>query len=181
MLKIQVLGKGIIPRGYGLAPRKEFFNADLTLIHTIMLTPGLKVNMLCPDDNKIIPLTNNNLKRLWDKYRSDKVVAPKVAATVKQTAPVEQPKTVAPTEVKPTVAPVTPVVEQPKVEEVKVEVKEEVKVEETVAPVVEEVKEVATETKEEVKEENTSNNGIKPVNNPNNNNNNKGNNNNHKK
>lgn len=71
MLKIQVLGKGLIPRGYGLAPRKEFFNADLNFIGTILMTPGLKVNMLNPEDGKIIQVTNSNIKRLWNKYRSD--------------------------------------------------------------------------------------------------------------
>jgi hypothetical protein len=73
MLKIQVLGKGLIPRGYGLAPRKEFFKADLSLIQIILTTPGLKVNMLSPVDGKIIPVTRENVKKLWDKYRSDRI------------------------------------------------------------------------------------------------------------
>ena len=74
MLNIQVLGKGMIPRGYGLAPRKEFFKADLTTIQSILITPNLKVNMRNPEDGKIIPVTNSNLRKLWDKYRSDRVV-----------------------------------------------------------------------------------------------------------
>lgn len=67
-LKIQVLGKGLIPRGYGLAPRKDPFNADLTLIGTILNTSGLSINFLHPEDNRLIPLTKSNLKRIWDTY-----------------------------------------------------------------------------------------------------------------
>jgi len=91
MLKIQVLGKGLIPRGYGLAPRKEFFKADLNLIQTILMTPGLKVNMLNPEDDKIIAVTNANVKRLWERYRSDiptrKVVAGGITAPVAPVKP----------------------------------------------------------------------------------------------
>lgn len=68
MLKIQVLGTGMIPRGMGLAPRKAPFKADYTLIATIMNTPGLKVNFLNPETNKFQSLTPQNIKRMWDKY-----------------------------------------------------------------------------------------------------------------
>lgn len=86
MLRIQVLGKGLIPRGLGLAPRKEPFMADFTLIATILATPGLKVNMLHPEDGHAIELTNNNLKRNWDKYANYQKKANTPAAP--QTAPV---------------------------------------------------------------------------------------------
>lgn len=86
MLKIQVLGKGLIPRGLGLAPRKEPFMADFTLIATILSTPGLKVNMLHPEDGHAIELTNSNLKRNWDKYANYQKKS--VAPTQQQTAPV---------------------------------------------------------------------------------------------
>lgn len=68
MLNIQVLGKGLIPRGLGIAPRKEPFPADYTLIAAIMQTNGLEVHMINPDDGKPIKLTQQNVKRLWDKY-----------------------------------------------------------------------------------------------------------------
>lgn len=68
-LKIQVLGKGLIPRGLGLAPRKTPFNADLTLINTLLNTPGLQLNYLNPDDGRLLPLTRQNAKRVWDKYK----------------------------------------------------------------------------------------------------------------
>lgn len=67
-LRIQVLGTGLIPRGLGLAPRKEPFPADFTLIGTIMATNGLKVNFLNPTTNKFVELTNKNVKQMWDKY-----------------------------------------------------------------------------------------------------------------
>lgn len=94
MLKIQVLGSGLIPRGYGLAPRVEPFPADLTLIQTIMATPGLSVNMIHPDDGHIVAITNANIKRLWEKY-SGKVCKgpvtqddPKPAVSASKSAPV---------------------------------------------------------------------------------------------
>lgn len=112
MLKIQVLGSGLIPRGYGLAPRKEPFPADLTLIHTIMSTPGLRVNMITPDDNRTIELNNGNLKRLWDKYKNYQATAP-ARTTITNPVTPKTPEQMKPVnaiqeEVKP--QPVTPVV-----------------------------------------------------------------------
>lgn len=75
MLKIQVLGKGLIPRGYGLAPKKHPFPADLILIETILKTPGLKVRMEHPADGHMVDVTTSNIKKLWaaysDKYTND--------------------------------------------------------------------------------------------------------------
>ena len=59
MLKIQVLGQGLIPRGHGIAPKKEPFPADLTLIGLILGTPGLKMNYINPETNQLAPLTIN--------------------------------------------------------------------------------------------------------------------------
>lgn len=87
MLKIQVLGAGLIPRGYGLAPRKEPFFADLTLIQTILATPGLSVKMISPLDGHSVDITNGNIKRLWDKY-SDYQVKTTDTKPEAQTAPV---------------------------------------------------------------------------------------------
>lgn len=72
MLKVQVLGKGMIPRGYGLAPRLEPFPADFTLITTIMSTPGLSVNMIHPESGRVVPLTNQNVKRMYETYANYK-------------------------------------------------------------------------------------------------------------
>lgn len=78
MLNIQVLGKGLIPRGYGLAPRMKPFKADLNHIGIILQTPGLSINYVNPEDGRLLPLTTKNVKRIWDKYGnwSDKPAAP---------------------------------------------------------------------------------------------------------
>ena len=65
MLKIQVLGHGLIPRGMGIAPRKEPFYADLNLIGLILQTPGLSVNYVT-SLGTLQPLTTKNLKKVWD-------------------------------------------------------------------------------------------------------------------
>lgn len=71
MLKITVEGKGLIPRGLGIAPRRTPFAADLPLIGTIMATPGLKVKYLNPIDNKLKPLTPSSLKAIYKQYGMD--------------------------------------------------------------------------------------------------------------
>lgn len=68
MLKINVLGTGMIPRGLGLAPRIEPFNADRMLIYTILNTKGLSVNYFNPDKKRMEPLTKKNLQKVFDKY-----------------------------------------------------------------------------------------------------------------
>ena len=67
-LKINVLGSGLIPRGLGLAPREEIFNADRMTIYTILNTHGLTVNYFNPDKKKMMELTKKNLQKVWDKY-----------------------------------------------------------------------------------------------------------------
>lgn len=114
MLRIQVLGKGLIPRGYGLAPRLDPFPADLMMIATILNTNGLTVNYIHPEDGKPRLLTKANVKRVYDTYGNGYVVKKPVVNT----------------------APVAPVVEQPVVEKV-----EETKVEEPDYSPEEEVKE----------------------------------------
>lgn len=68
MIKIQVLGRGLIPRMNVIAPKKEPFPADKTLIATIMSTPGLKVNFINPETGAPTELTKANLNRIWDKW-----------------------------------------------------------------------------------------------------------------
>lgn len=177
MLKIQVLGKGMIPRGYGLAPRKEFFKADLNLIQTILMTPGLKVNMLNPEDGKIIAVTNSNVKRLWDKYRSDNYKKPVV----------EVEKTEEPVEIKPeniTAAPIeSPTAVNTNMVKPVVKTEETKPVEES-KPEITSVKPVEAAPAEEKVEEkkNETPSGIKPIlNEDKNKNNNNNHHNNHKK
>ena len=82
MLKIQVLGHGLIPRGMGIAPRKEPFYADLNLIGLILQTPGLSVNYVT-SLGTLQPLTTKNLKKVWDASlkNAKKPAAKKVTQT----------------------------------------------------------------------------------------------------
>ena len=68
-LKIQVNGSGLIPRGYGIAPRKEPFMAnDIYFINLILNTKGLTVKFLNPETNSLQDVDRKNLKKIWDKY-----------------------------------------------------------------------------------------------------------------
>ena len=68
MLKIQVLGKGLIPRGHGLAPKKDPFAADLMTIGAILSTPGLSATYIHPEKNKALPLTRDNYQKVYKTY-----------------------------------------------------------------------------------------------------------------
>ncbi len=69
MLKIKVLGSGLIPRGYGLAPRKEPFMADFTLLATILESgTSLEVHYFNPITGKYEQLSKKNVKKVWDKF-----------------------------------------------------------------------------------------------------------------
>ncbi len=70
MLRIQVLGSGLIPRGHGIAPKKEPFPADLRLIGIILSTGGLKVNFVHPNSGKLVPLTRENYQAMYTKYQN---------------------------------------------------------------------------------------------------------------
>lgn len=72
MLKIQVLGSGMIPRGLGIAPRLEPFKADFSLLGTILGTAGLEVNYFNPATGKFEKLTKKNFRRVWDAYSNYK-------------------------------------------------------------------------------------------------------------
>ena len=68
-LKIQVNGTGMIPRGLGLAPRKEpFMVTDIYLINLILNTNNLTVKFLNPETNVLEDLTRKDLRKNWDKY-----------------------------------------------------------------------------------------------------------------
>lgn len=84
-LKIQVLGRGLIPRGYGLAPHIDPFSADKMLISTILATPGLKVNYINPNTMKPEPLTSKNLRTVWEKFSNVRVDLKAESAPVEPT------------------------------------------------------------------------------------------------
>ena len=75
MLKIQVLGSGLVPRIGRLAPIKDPFPADKTLIGTIFATSKMKINYLHPRTNKLMPLTRNNFAEVWDEYGEEEYVS----------------------------------------------------------------------------------------------------------
>ena len=84
-LMIQVNGKGMIPRGYGLAPRKEpFLASDIHLIYLILNTAGLSIKFVNPKTNQLEDLTKKNMKKMWDTYANYK------KQEVKPQDPVEQ-------------------------------------------------------------------------------------------
>lgn len=68
MLKIQVLGNGMVPRLGRLGPIKDPFPADKTLIATIIATSKMKINYLDPKTNKMKPITRDNLNEIWETY-----------------------------------------------------------------------------------------------------------------
>ena len=147
MLNIQVLGRGLIPRGHGIAPKKSPFPADLTLIQLILRTPGLSINYINPKTKKWSPLNNENLTEVWNRFSDYKETKPSQN---------EVSKPVVPEAVKEKAIPITPAVEEKKVEEKK---------EEVVTPVVETSVEEITETTEETTEadDNKEDDIIKPV------------------
>lgn len=90
MLKIRVLGTGMIPRGLGLAPRLTPFPADKTLIATI-LAAKFKVEFVHPEKGIFIELTNKNFAQMYDKYAGYTVKNPPVEDSVPDQEP-EDPK-----------------------------------------------------------------------------------------
>jgi hypothetical protein len=128
MLKIRVLGKGLIPRINVLAPRKDPFYADLTLIQLIMNTPGLEVEYINPDSGNPIPLTRENMKRVFIDYgnRPRSVSKPVETPVVKKETKVDELPKVndVPKTPEVPVTPTTPVVDTP-VSDTSVEVKKD--------------------------------------------------------
>lgn len=136
-LQIQVNGKGLIPRGFGIAPRKELIKtSDLSFINLCLNTSGLKLKYLNPSNNKLEDLTRQNLMKVWRNYADYRpavaptpTIAPHVPEEPKAQAPVKEPEKVEePEKIDepiPAEAPVEKadesVVEEPKVEEPQVE------------------------------------------------------------
>ena len=110
MVKIQVLGEGMIPGIGTVAPHKSPFEADYKLITRIMGHGSLKVRIQNPITKAFIPLTASNAKRMyetWNDYKAPKTTS---APILHPTTPQQTTQPVAETKV-----------EENKVEEVKVE------------------------------------------------------------
>ena len=95
MVKIQVLGNGLIPRMGMLAPITEPFPVGRMTAATILQTsPNLTVNYLNPNDGKFHALTNQNITRVFDEFEDNEAAAtvevPAEAPVMNETpAPVE--------------------------------------------------------------------------------------------
>ena len=97
---IQVLGYGLIPRGLGIAPKKEPFEADLETIKLILGHGALICNMINPKTGAKVRLTSANYMKMWNAYNKPvkKTIQPQVVEEAKtEVAPVkeetkEQPK-----------------------------------------------------------------------------------------
>ena len=77
MLKIRVLGSGLIPRIGTLAPKKEPFLADANLIQIILYTKGLKPQYFDPAKESFADLTLVNFKKVYAKLGNESVPKPK--------------------------------------------------------------------------------------------------------
>ena len=90
MVKIQVLGNGLIPRMGMLAPITEPFPVGRMTAATILQTsPNLTVNYLNPNDGKFHALTNQNITRVFDEFEDDEAAT---TAEAPADAPVESDK-----------------------------------------------------------------------------------------
>ena len=120
MLKIQVLGSGFIPRRGVLAPLKTPIFADINEIALMMRTPGLKLTYQNPDTGEFVPLTNVNLRHVWNMYGHMKPHQYQKTSIIKNPIPQE------PVIETPTGVPTPPeivVEEKPPVDEKMIEVK----------------------------------------------------------
>ena len=114
MLKIRVLGRGLLPNGLGLAPRKEFFNADFNTINSMLLQPGLTVEYMHPELKKPVVLSPKNAKKIFENFgiKEEKKPIRRIGkAPVKTSTP-----SLKPVEVKPSVIEDLPKVEENKEE-----------------------------------------------------------------
>lgn len=108
MVKIQVLGSGMIPRLGTIAPKLDPFDADLEFINLILSSGGLRPRLVNPITNAKIDITSENAARLYKIWSDYKVPEKKAEPVLAPTAPVK-------------VEPPTPVVEEKKEESVKAE------------------------------------------------------------
>lgn len=129
MLNVIVLGNGLIPRGFGIAPRKTPFGVDVKTLKIFTETPWIETYAINPSTGAKVLLNPTNYEKTYnawaDEYYVKPAPAPKVTPTPVTKPYVPQPKK-----------------EEPRKEEVKVEqpapveTKEEPKEETPVIPVI---------------------------------------------
>lgn len=102
MVKIVILGNGLIPRGGGIAPRLNPFEADINLIRTSILTNGLQVYMINPDTGNKVRVTMQNYEKMYKAFDHKPAInkvatkvetpkAPEVKPVIIEPKPVETP------------------------------------------------------------------------------------------
>ena len=90
---IQVLGVGLIPRGRGIAPRKDPFPATQKEIELILNHGTLIPKMYNPKTNAFIQITSSNFNKLWNAFAKEIVPAKRIINIPKAEAPKkEEPK-----------------------------------------------------------------------------------------
>lgn len=67
MIRVRILGSGLIPRGGGLAPRKEPMLVDFSYLSILMNTRSLKVLYQDPVSNDFHEMNVYNFKKIYDK------------------------------------------------------------------------------------------------------------------
>ena len=97
-LLIQVLGVGLIPRGKGIAPKKEPFPATKKEIELIMEHGALKPRMLNTKTGKYVDITAKNFEKLWNTFAIEReehkntINRPKATPTTIPAVKKEEPK-----------------------------------------------------------------------------------------
>ena len=90
---IQVLGVGLIPRGRGIAPRKDPFPATQKEIELILNHGTLIPKMYNPKTNAFIQITSSNFNKLWNAFAKETVPAKRIINIPKAETPKkEEPK-----------------------------------------------------------------------------------------
>ena len=118
MIKVRILGKGLIPRGYGLAPRKEPLEVDWNFLNILLNNGSFKIQGLDIDKKEFVEINLANAKKMYEilskkKPSSIQKVEAKVVKPVE--VKVEQPIVIEEHKVEE----VIPVVEETKIEEEK--------------------------------------------------------------
>ena len=90
---IQVLGVGLIPRGRGIAPRKDPFPATQKEIELILNHGTLIPKMYNPKTNAFIQITSSNFNKLWNAFAKETVPTKRIINIPKAEVPKkEEPK-----------------------------------------------------------------------------------------
>jgi hypothetical protein len=108
MLPIIVKGKGLIPRGHGIAPKLFPFPASIQLIRLILNTKGLSVEFVDPETNTNTPINNSNLEKIYENYDKKLMQKRASAITLSYSKPSEEKKEESSTIETPIEPPTTP-------------------------------------------------------------------------